>query len=226
MGTDAGDVDGDGWQDLFVTNLSNQPNELYRNLAGKGPFAVVSYAAGLAEPSLLMTGWGTAMFDYDNDGDLDIIVTNGHPMDDIETVSDVMTYAQRPNLYENDGRGRFTESRPPARLLLDPRRRPRSGVADYDNDGDLDVAINSNNCRRSCCATTAVRPRHGSRCAWSGAIGWDAPGAPVTLTAEARQLREACSARYMSQNDMRLRFGRAPHEGRRHRDRLADPGPQ
>ena len=53
MGVDAADYDNGGWQDLIVTNLSNEPNELYRNLDGKGPFAIVSYPAGLAEPSLL-----------------------------------------------------------------------------------------------------------------------------------------------------------------------------
>src|SRR5437867_3121397 len=78
MGVDAGDLDGDGWQDLFVTNLSNETNEFYRNLGGKGPFSVDTYPPGLGEVSLLMSGWGTDMFDYDNDGDLDIVVTNGH----------------------------------------------------------------------------------------------------------------------------------------------------
>ncbi|HYV84662.1 MAG TPA: CRTAC1 family protein [Patescibacteria group bacterium] len=212
MGTDAGDVDGDGWQDLFVTNLSNQPNELYRNLGGKGPFAVVSYAAGLAEPSLLMTGWGTAMFDYDNDGDLDIIVTNGHPMDDIESVSDVMTYAQRPNLYDNDGKGRFSEVGAARGAYFSSRDTGRGlAIADYDNDGDLDVAINSNN-----------RPAVLLRNDGGQAAGhWitlrlvgvrsnrDALGAVVTITTGGRrQIREVRSASsYMSQNDMRLHFG-------------------
>jgi hypothetical protein len=212
MGTDAGDVDGDGWQDLFVTNLSNQPNELYRNLAGKGPFAIASYAAGLAEPSLLMTGWGTAMFDYDNDGDLDIIVTNGHPMDDIETVSDVMTYAQHASLYENDGKGHFADVSSARGSYFSTRDVGRGlAIADYDNDGDLDVAINSNN-----------RPAVLLRNDGGHAAGhWitlrlvgvrsnrDALGAVVTLTAGGRrQLREVRSASsYMSQNDMRLHFG-------------------
>jgi hypothetical protein len=212
MGTDAGDVDGDGWQDLFVTNLSNQPNELYHNLGGKGPFAIVSYAAGLAEPSLLATGWGTAMFDYDNDGDLDIIVTNGHPMDDIETVSDVMTYPQRPSLYENDGKGRFSEVGAAHGAYFSTKDVGRGlAVADYDNDGDLDVAINANN-----------RPAVLLRNDGGHAMGhWvtlklvgvqsnrDALGAVVTLTAGGRrQLREVRSASsYMSQNDMRLHFG-------------------
>jgi hypothetical protein len=212
MGTDAGDVDGDGWQDLFVTNLSNQPNELYRNLEGKGPFAIVSYAVGLAEPSLLMTGWGTAMYDYDNDGDLDIIVTNGHPMDDIGVVSDIMTYEQPPSLYENDGKGHFTDVSTARGAYFSKRDVGRGlAIADYDNDGDLDVAINANN-----------RPAVLLRNDGGNAAGhWitlrlvgvrsnrDALGAVVTLTAGGRrQVREVRSASsYMSQNDMRLHFG-------------------
>src|SRR2546425_9894456 len=92
MGVDAGDLDGDGWQDLFVTNLSNETNEVYRNLGGKGPFSVDTYPAGLGEVSLLMTGWGPDMFGYATDGDLAIPVTNGHPLDDGGVASDIHNY--------------------------------------------------------------------------------------------------------------------------------------
>jgi len=212
MGVDAADADGDGWQDLFVTNLSNEPNELYRNLEGKGPFATVSYGAGLGEPSLLATGWGTGLYDYDNDGDLDIVVTNGHPMDDIETVSDLLTYAQKPALYANDGRGRFREIGAAAGEPFAAADVGRGlAIADYDDDGDLDLALNPNN-----------RPAHLWRNDGGAAAGhWislklvgtrsnkDALGAFVTLTAGGRrQVREVRSASsYMSQNDMRLHFG-------------------
>ena len=212
MGVDAADADGDGWQDLFVTNLSNEPNELYRNLDGKGPFATVSYAAGLAEPSLLATGWGTAFYDYDNDGDLDLLVTNGHPMDDIHQVSDMITYAQRAALYVNDGRGRFKDIGALAGdyFAVDDVGRGLA-IADYDNDGDIDFALNPNN-----------RPARLLRNDGGAAAGhWislrlvgtrsnkDALGAFVTLTAGGKkQVREVRSASsYMSQNDMRLHFG-------------------
>jgi hypothetical protein len=213
MGVDAADADGDGWQDLFVTNLSNEPNELYRNLEGKGPFATVSFGAGLAEPSVLATGWGTALFDYDNDGDLDVVVTNGHPMDDIEKVSDILTYLELPALYANDGAGHYRLVGAAAGEYF---RTPDVGrglaVADYDDDGDLDLAFNPNN-----------RPAHllrnegGNRAGhWitlkllgTGTTNRDALGAMVTVSAggkkQVRELRSASS--YMSQNDMRLHFG-------------------
>ncbi len=212
MGTDAADYDADGFQDLFVTNLSNEPNELYRNLGGKGPFAIMSYPSGLAEPSLLMTGWGTAFLDYDNDADLDVVVTNGHPMDDIATVSDIMSYAQPASFYVNDGAGRFSER---GAELGDYFKRTDVGrglaVADYDNDGDLDLALNPNN-----------RPGVLLRNDGGNAAGhWlsvrlagvkanrDGLGALVTVTAGGRrQVKEVRSASsYMSQNDMRLHFG-------------------
>jgi hypothetical protein len=212
MGVDAADADGDGWQDLFVTNLSNEPNELYRNLEGKGPFATVTYGVGLGEPSLLATGWGTGLYDYDNDGDLDIVVTNGHPMDDIHIVSDLLTYEQKPALYRNDGRGRFQEIGTAAGDVFGiPDVGRGLAIADYDDDGDLDLALNPNN-----------RPGHLWRNDGGSAAGhWislklvgtrsnkDALGAFVTLTAGGRrQVREVRSASsYMSQNDMRLHFG-------------------
>ncbi|HZM70285.1 MAG TPA: CRTAC1 family protein [Candidatus Cryosericum sp.] len=212
MGVDAADADGDGWQDLFVTNLSNEPNELYRNLGGKGPFAIMSYAWGLGEVSLLATGWGTAFFDYDNDADLDLVVTNGHPMDDIEQVSDIITYAQKPFLFANDGSGGYrdvgAQSGP---FFQSPDVGRGLAVADYDNDGDLDFALNPNNRPARLLRNDGGRDAghwislklEGVRC------NRDALGALVTVTAGGRrQVREARSASsYMSQNDMRLHFG-------------------
>jgi hypothetical protein len=212
MGVEAADADGDGWQDLFVTNLSNEPNELYRNLAGKGPFAIMSYAWGLGEVSLLATGWGTALFDYDNDADLDIMVTNGHPMDDIEQVSDIITYMQKPFLFENDGKGVYSEVGGRLGPYFQSADVGRGlAVADYDDDGDLDVALNPNNRPARLLRNDGGHGNghwitvklEGSRC------NRDALGALVTVTAGGkRQVREVRSASsYMSQNDPRLHFG-------------------
>jgi len=212
MGTDAGDLDGDGWQDLFVTNLSNETNEFYRNLGGKGLFSIDTYPAGLGEVSLLMTGWGTDLFDYDNDGDLDIVVTNGHPMDDIALDSDIITYAQRPFLFENDGRGRFTDvGREHGPYFSTPGVGRGLATADYDNDGDLDFVVAASNNHATLLRNDggAAGGRfitlrlEGTRC------NRDAIGARVTVRAAGRtQVREVRSASsYLSQNDMRLHIG-------------------
>jgi hypothetical protein len=212
MGTDAGDADGDGWPDLFVTNLSNETNELYRNLGGKGPFSIDTYPAGLGEISLLESGWGTDFFDHDNDGDLDIVVTNGHPMDDIELDSDIITYAQRPFLFENDGRGAFREigaSLGP--YFATPEVGRGLATADFDNDGDIDLLFNPNKRR-----ATLLRNDGGNAAgSWitlrleGSRSNRDAIGAWVAVTAGGRrQVEEVRSgSSYMSQNDMRLHFG-------------------
>src|SRR5205823_1012424 len=77
MGVALGDYDHDGLFDYVVTNFSDDYNTLYRNL-GSGVFRDVSYAAGVAFPSWRLLGWGTAFFDYDNDGWEDLFVSNGH----------------------------------------------------------------------------------------------------------------------------------------------------
>ena len=75
-----GDVNGDGLLDIFVTNLDGQTHSLYKNL-GKGLFTNVTFSSGLGEATLPYAGWGTAFFDYDNDGDLDLAVANGDVLD-------------------------------------------------------------------------------------------------------------------------------------------------
>ena len=76
MGIDAGDFDNDGDEDLFITNWLAQMNILYVN-AGDGVFEDRKAASGLGPPSLAKTGFGTAWFDYDNDGWLDLLAVNG-----------------------------------------------------------------------------------------------------------------------------------------------------
>jgi enediyne biosynthesis protein E4 len=212
MGTDAGDADGDGYLDLFVTNLSNETNELYHNLKGRGTFSNDTYRAGLGEASLLMTGWGTAFLDYDNDGDQDLVVTNGHPMDDIEKDSDLITYPERPFLFENLGSGTFREVGEQAGAYFRSRDVGRGlAVADFDNDGDLDILFTPNNRK-----ATLVRNDGGAAAGHFLTLkllgvrsNRDAIGARVTLTAAGRrQVMEVKSASsYLSQNDMRLHFG-------------------
>ncbi len=212
MGVDAGDADGDGWLDLFVTNLSNETNELYHNLKGRGTFSIETYPSGLGEISLLATGWGTAFFDYDNDGDLDLVVTNGHPMDDIAEESDIITYTQRPFLFENQGTGIYREV---GAETGDYFRAPEAGrglaISDYDNDGDMDLLFTPNNRK-----ATLLRNDGGNAAGhWitlrlvGARVNRDAIGARVTVRAGGRTLtaevRSASS--YLSQNDMRLHFG-------------------
>ena len=131
-----GDYDSDGRFDFFVTNYQWETNSLYRNL-GNGFFADVTFQSGLGVPSLQFLAWGTLFIDYDNDGDRDLFVANGH-LDDNIHLFDAVTYAQQNQLFRNR-EGHFADvsnqagpglllqqvSRGAAHGRLRQRRRPR-----------------------------------------------------------------------------------------------------
>ena len=98
MGIDWGDMDNDGLLDLYVTNLNMETHTLYRN-ALDWFFTDVTWQAGLGEPTLPFVGFGTAFLDYDNDGDLDVIVAQGHVLDNVNQSRDNISYAQRNLLF-------------------------------------------------------------------------------------------------------------------------------
>ena len=209
MGTDAGDYDGDGDLDLFVTNLDMENNSLYVN-DGRGRFEDRSFPAGVAEPSFLMVGFGTHFFDFDNDGDLDLFVGNGHILDDAHQYNDMVTYEQPSQLYENIG-GRYRDAADLAGPAVQARGVVRGvAMADYDADGDLDVALSENN-----------RPARLLRREGKGIGTWlgvdltgvrsnrDGIGARLTLRAGGRQMIQEVrgGASYCSQHDLRAHFG-------------------
>jgi len=210
MGTDAGDVDGDGRLDLFVTNLDMETNTLYRNL-GAGLFTDVTEEAGLGETSLRYVGFGTALFDYDNDGDLDILVANGHIIDNIHEFRQGVGYAQRNLLYENLGRGVFREvgRKAGAGLALEKVSRGLA-VGDIDNDGDLDVLITN------CGQTADLLLNQGGNTGHAVLVetvgtrsNRQGIGARLKLTAGGKtQIREIrAGSSYLGQNDLRAHFG-------------------
>ncbi|MEN3339086.1 MAG: enediyne biosynthesis protein [Acidobacteriota bacterium] len=141
MGVDCADVDGNGFPDIFVTNFSEELNALYKNLGG-GAFEDVSATVGMGS-AFAPLGFGTRLFDFDNDGDLDIHVTNGHVIDNVKLYTPSFSYAQKDLLYENVG-GRFRDVTDAAGAAFQSARVGRGlAVADFDNDGDLDVVISS-----------------------------------------------------------------------------------
>ena len=141
MGVDCGDVDANGFPDIFVTNFSEELNTLYSNL-GEGLFEDVTTKAGLGS-GFIPLGFGTKMFDIDNDGDLDLHVTNGHVIDNVKLYQPNLSYAQKDLLYENVS-GRFRDVSTQSGPALQAERVGRGlAVADFDNDGSLDVVISS-----------------------------------------------------------------------------------
>lgn len=106
MGIAAGDADGDGLPDLFVTNFDQESNTLYRQQPGM-VFVDQTRTAGLEEPSRSMLGFGAQFLDADLDGDLDLVVANGH-IDDGRALG--RAFQMPPQLFQNDGSGGFVES--------------------------------------------------------------------------------------------------------------------
>jgi hypothetical protein len=210
MGTDWGDFDNDGLLDIYVTNLNSQTNTLYRNNGG-GLFTDVTWQAGLGEPTLPFVGFGTAFLDYDNDGHLDIVVANGHILDNVSQSRDNITYAQRNLLFRNEGNGTFKEIGLSAGPGFGLEKVSRGlAVGDIDNDGDLDLLIN--NCNQT---ADLLRNDNHTKNHWLliKTVGTksnrDGIGTRLTLTANGvTQIREVkAGSSYQSQNDTRTHFG-------------------
>jgi len=210
MGTDMADYDNDGRLDLFVTNLSEESDELYHNDGG-GLFSDRTFVSGIGAPSLLMLGFGTFFFDPDNDGTLDLFVANGHIMDNIALYSDTITFEQPAQIYRGLGEGRFELAAWPQGDPLSRRYVGRGAVAfDFDDDGDEDILLTQND-RPAVLLRNAGPPRaHWLTVTLEGAApNRDAVGAVVRLEAGGRrQMRTARTASsYLSQGDRRLHFG-------------------
>jgi len=147
MGVDAGDIDNDGDEDLFVTNLTGEGNDLYVN-DGSGLFEEQSGRSGLGPASRAYTGFGAAWFDVDNDGWLDMLIVNGavQTIEALRRANDPFPLHQRKLLFRNLRDGRFedvTARGGPSFQLSEVGRGAAFG--DIDNDGDIDVVVNNNN---------------------------------------------------------------------------------
>ncbi len=146
MGVAVGDVDGDGDEDLFISHLDQQTNTLYRN-NGRGLFKDVTAASQLAVDSWHVTGFGTAFFDYDNDGWLDLFVANGavQAIETLVAAGDPFPLRQANQLFRNLGQGRFVEvSAANPAVSGDPQVSRGAAFGDLDNDGDTDVLVLNN----------------------------------------------------------------------------------
>src|SRR4051794_22286231 len=214
MGVDAADVNGDGKQDLFVANVDQEMFSLYKN-DGNEFFSDVAAANGVAQATRLLSGWGLKLFDYDNDGLIDLFLANGHPDDMIESYSQQVRYKEPLLLFHNDGSklSNVSEQAGPAFQKMFPAR--GLAVGDYDNNGRLDVLIGNNGGAPLLLKNNAGEGNH-----WIGvllqgtACNRDAIGATLTWSANGTTGRRFKSngGSYLSSHDMRevLGIGAAP----------------
>ena len=211
MGVTAGDFDGDGDEDLFMTHLAQQTNTLYTN-NGQGIFTDATDRSRLGSASMPFTGFGTRWFDYDNDGDLDLFVANGAVKIEESLRGQPFPYQERNQLIRNDGAAGFsdiTEQAGPALELLDVSRGAAFG--DLDNDGAVDIVVASNNGPVRLLRNTATTHNH-----WLGVklqgtrSSRDGLGARVALLRAGQSplwRRAHTDGSYLSANDPRVHFG-------------------
>ncbi|MCP4306720.1 MAG: hypothetical protein GY788_17970 [bacterium] len=206
MGIAVGDWTGDATVDLLITNWDRELNAIFQNLGtdeGELTFRQSTFRIGLAGLGNNQTGWGTALEDFDNDADNDMLIVNGHvPISDLEEDSQLV------RLYGNLGaegeQGQFEDWTGRVGLeALGPLMARGSAVADFDNDGDLDIAINT-------IGGDAVLLRNDNPAGhWLQVDAGLAPGVLVTLTAGGKtQVREQhLGSSYLASEDHRLHFG-------------------
>jgi hypothetical protein len=217
MGVSVGDFNRDGLLDIVKTNFAGDTDSLYQNL-GDGTFEDHTYLSGLGINTRYL-GWGVGFFDPDNDGWLDIFVSNGHVYPEVEGSSIDVSYAEHKYLYRNLRNGQFEEVTSRAGSGITDAA-PARGCAfgDYDNDGDVDMVINCVNAPPQllrCDTDASASMRNSLKIRTVGTKSNRAGiGARVTVTAEnqpgkpLRQIDEVRSGgSYYSQNDLRLHFG-------------------
>ena len=215
MGVAAGDVNGDGHDDLFRTNFSDERSTLYAN-RGDGDFDDVTIHFGLGVNTRFV-GWGCAFLDADNDGWRDVLLVNGHVFPEVESLEDSdLRYRERPVLYRNLEGGRFEDiSLRAGPALLQHRAARGLALADIDNNGRVEALVNSQNERPALLSQAGDAAGNWLLLDLEGAASnRSAIGARVWVeTALGRQADEVRGGgSYLSQHDLRLHFGLGPDQ--------------
>jgi hypothetical protein len=210
MGVDAGDVTGNGRPSFFVTNFNDEQHALFLN-TGKFPYREWTRESGLAALTRTFVGWGAHFLDFDNDGNLDLILVNGHLNRVIEKTRVDVLYEEPPMLLANNGNGVFRDMKGAAGPVFRTRYLGRGlAVGDYDNDGGVDVVFTRLND-----TPILLHNNAGHEKTWIGVelegskSNRDAIGSRLTLTAGSRKLTRWITggASYLSSHDRRVIFG-------------------
>jgi len=210
MGVDASDVNGDGVPDLVITNFNDQYHSLFFGSA-TFPYEEGTVASHLAQFSKADVGWGTKFLDYANDGNLDLIIANGHINQSIESIRGDVKYQQPPLLLHNDGKAVFRNVRQEAGPAFNSSYVARGlAIGDFDNDGDSDVVITRLNA-----TPLLLRNNVGQDSGWIGfelqgtKSNRDAIGAKIVVTIGDRRIVRwiVGGSSYLSSSDKRVLVG-------------------
>ena len=140
MGADFRDYDNDGLPDIAVTALAGETFPLFRNL-GKGNFSDATYPSRIGGLTVRHSGWGTGLFDFNNDGWKDLFTANSHVNDRVEMFESAV-YKEADSVFANLGNGKF-EDVSSAAGLTEAKAHRGSAYADFDGDGKVDVVVSS-----------------------------------------------------------------------------------
>lgn len=204
MSVDFADINGNGLLDLFVSD--DNYCSLYINQGG-GIFADMSYPSGISTQAAQFVGWSSSFLDYDNDGDVDIFMTNGALKH---------LYGHEDQLFENTGNLKFKDvSLSLSKYFHEEYVGRGACLGDYDNDGDIDIFIVNLNDRGM-----FLRNNKGNQNNWiilkltGTSSNRDAVGARIKVTSGelVQTAQKKSTTGYLSQNDPRLHFGLAKNE--------------
>ena len=209
MGVAIGDYDRNGTMDIFKTNFAGDTSTLYSN-TGESMCDDRTFAAGIGLNTRWL-GWGTAFVDLDNDGWLDLFLTNGHVYPEVRQLKTEAGYEQRKVVYRNIGGRRFVDV---SERLGPPITTPKAGrgaaFGDFNEDGAIDVAIANVNDLPDLFRLTSDPRNHWITIKLVGVqSNRDAIGARVhSVAGDAQQWQEVRGGgSYLSQNDFRVHFG-------------------
>jgi len=209
MGVDAADYDQDGWIDLFEANVDHEMYSLYHN-EGNEAFSDVANPTGLGAATRMMSGWGLKFFDYDNDGDLDLLLCNGHPDDSVDKRVEGVKFLEPLLLFHNTGKGFENVSQRSGPIFSKPLSGRGLALGDFDNDGSVDVLVAQNNMAPVLLRNNASRQNH-----WLGVrlLGTksniDAIGAKISYQSGdlKRHQFKVGGGSYLSSHDPRIVLG-------------------
>jgi enediyne biosynthesis protein E4 len=216
MGIDFDDYDNDGWPDVFINSLASQRYALFGNQKGMN-FDYLSGATGISRITTAHSGWGAKFFDYDNDGWKDLLVAQGHVMDNIELTQPSAKYRE-PLLLMRNQRGKFVDvSKESGEVFRTPLAARGAAFGDLNNDGWMDVAVN---CNDGPAVILMNRGGNGNHWLLVNTVGTrsnrDGIGAGIRVISSTGEeqcgFARTCGS-YASASDKRVHFGLGPATG-------------